>query len=393
MRIGLMGLDFGSGNLGCGALSYSFLNILSTLSEQMSTKIDVIVFTQEHCQISEKAVDSLNSLEIVEFHLKKPKSMTLLVKSMRECSYIIDFTAGDSFSDIYGKNRFMKNCFIKILAENSTPQYILGPQTIGPFYSDIARKLGKIILEKAACVYARDNISAKYVLDISQKISNTAIDVAFALPYQKTVPFHSVDGKKHIGLNISALLWNGGYTGNNQFSLRTDYKAYSLKLAEWLDKNGYIVHLISHVQCPEFPVEDDHSACEALRNINNANYILSPYFASPMDAKNYISRLDCLVGARMHATIAALSSETAVIPFAYSRKFNGLFHTLNYTYVIDGTELSTEEALTQTQEFILQEILLREKAIEANAFAQEKLEQFKGSLASNFLGEAKNGCN
>lgn len=393
MNIGLMGLDFGSENLGCGALSYSFLNVLASISEQMNINIDVYVFTQEPCHISEEVTSSLNSVRIIDFHLKKLKTMTNLVKRMCECSYIFDFTAGDSFSDIYGMSRFMKNCFVKYLAVNSTKNYILGPQTIGPFYSALARKIGKDILDKASCIYARDDLSAKYVTEISQKIPEIAIDVAFALPYQDSAPFHSVDGKQHIGLNISALLWNGGYTGKNQFSLNVDYKKYCIKLSEWLDENGYIVHLISHVQCPNFAVEDDRRACEDLQQINNTNYVLSPFFASPMEAKSYISRLDCLVGARMHSTIAALSSGTTVIPFAYSRKFNGLFQTLNYPYVIDGTVLSTEDALAKTKEYILGNDLLSAKAIEANDFAQEKLARFKSSIMNTFLGETENGRN
>ena len=28
----------------------------------------------------------------------------------------------------------------------------------------------------------------------------------------------------HVGLNVSALLWNGGYTNNHQFGLTVDYK-------------------------------------------------------------------------------------------------------------------------------------------------------------------------
>ena len=30
----------------------------------------------------------------------------------------------------------------------------------------------------------------------------------------------------NIGINVSGLLWNGGYTRNNQFGLKFNYKAY-----------------------------------------------------------------------------------------------------------------------------------------------------------------------
>ena len=49
----------------------------------------------------------------------------------------------------------------------------------------------------------------------------------------------------------------------------------------------------------------------------------------------------------MHACIAALSAGVAVMPVAYSRKFNGLFTSLNYSHYVDAKRESTEEALAK----------------------------------------------
>jgi polysaccharide pyruvyl transferase WcaK-like protein len=57
-------------------------------------------------------------------------------------------------------------------------------------------------------------------------------------------------------------------------------------------------------------------------------------FKSPQEAKSYISGLDFLVAGRMHACIAAFSTGTPVVPIAYSRKFTGLFGTLDYPWLI-----------------------------------------------------------
>jgi len=53
--------------------------------------------------------------------------------------------------------------------------------------------------------------------------------------------------------------------------------------------------------------------------------------------------MDLFIGARMHSTIAAFSSGVPVIPIAYSRKFNGLYDTLQYPYYIDAKSNITEE--------------------------------------------------
>ena len=63
--------------------------------------------------------------------------------------------------------------------------------------------------------------------------------------------------------------------------------------------------------------DNDKLAVDALHEIF-PNTIVAPYFATPMEAKSYISGMDLFIGARMHATIAAISAGVPVIPFSYS---------------------------------------------------------------------------
>ena len=62
--------------------------------------------------------------------------------------------------------------------------------------------------------------------------------------------------------------------------------------------------------------------------------------------------MDVLIGARMHATIAAFSTYVATIPFSYSRKFEGLYDSVEYDYVIHACSQTTEEAIGTTFEYI-----------------------------------------
>ena len=71
-----------------------------------------------------------------------------------------------------------------------------------------------------------------------------------------------------------------------------------------------------------------------------------------MEAKRYMSEMDVFSGARMHATIGAFSMKVPTIPFSYSPKFEGLFNSLEYDYVIHGKTMSTKEAVDKTIEFI-----------------------------------------
>ncbi len=67
----------------------------------------------------------------------------------------------------------------------------------------------------------RDRQSRDFVKRLlPNKAVSEIIDVAFFMPYKKK-EFNS--DSIHVGLNVSALLWYGGYTRNNQFGLKVDY--------------------------------------------------------------------------------------------------------------------------------------------------------------------------
>lgn len=378
MKIGLCGLEFGSKNLGCGALSFAFLSILKKIENKISENFDIYVITQENYD-GDLSKHGFINVKFIEYHLKNLESLSQLNNILKKCDFVFDFTAGDSFSDIYGMERFIKTALIKTMVAKKT-KLILGPQTYGPFESKISQIWGKRIIQKAYKVFARDNASKKFAEKLSNRQIDEVIDVAFALPYEKKEKFSLENDSVNVGINVSGLLWNGGYTGKNQFSLTVNYQECCLEIIKWLLNMGYVVHLIGHVNPENFPAENDLAVCENLNSIFENRCIVAPRFPTPMEAKSYISRLDCLIGARMHATIAALSSGCAVIPFAYSRKFNGLYSSLNYPYVIDGKCLTTDDAIRNIKTYVESLSTIEHRAIDSNKIAKLKIIEFEKNL-------------
>ena len=129
MTIGLWGLIFNSGNLGCSALSFSFLRILN---RAVTNKIRAYVFFQG--QDFDASNLSSDNIEIISaaYNPRSVVSIRCLINRIKECDMSYDFTAGDSFSDIYGLKRFVKSCLFKMLAIKYSKMFILGPQTYGP---------------------------------------------------------------------------------------------------------------------------------------------------------------------------------------------------------------------------------------------------------------------
>ena len=254
----------------------------------------------------------------------------------RHADFILDIGQGDSFADIYGKRRFDWIYSQYRLGMQYRKPYCILPQTIGPFRDPKIREQARKGMEYASCVMVRDRQSRDFVREmLPGKEVAEIIDVAFFMPYtRKEFDRNFV----HVGLNVSALLWHGGYTGDNQFGLKADYPSLVRSVMDhFLKQEDVKVHLIPHVVGGERHIENDYAVSyDLFEEYGHPNLILSPLFLDPIAAKNYIAGMDFFMGARMHSTIAAFSSGVPVFPMAYSRKFNGLFaDTLQYPHMAD----------------------------------------------------------
>jgi polysaccharide pyruvyl transferase WcaK-like protein len=365
-------------NKGCEALAYSFAAELIDQMKELNRDLELsaIVFQRE-TRINLPGMNQ--KVECLAIRMKSPKFWTKCWRLMKESDVIIDFTMGDSFTDIYGIKRFLSTTMMKQFAIWSKKVFILGPQTFGPFQKKLSRWWAKRILNHTQYIFTRDVLSQEYVKKICGKDIVLTTDVAFSLPYSELKK--SNDDYIHIGFNPSALLWAGGYNGKNQFGLSVDYQEYCNKLIETLSKNRrYKLHLIPHVwgECME-NLENDLSTCNHLKETYPETVVVNNMNTS-MDVKSYISSMDIFIGARMHATIAAFSSGVATIPFSYSRKFEGLYKSLNYPYVVSARVKTTQDAINETIEWIEQYQKLKVQVDKSLNIVHKKQEMFHFEL-------------
>ena len=372
MKIGLFGFTTDHENMGCQALTCSFIAILNEL---IDNNLELIVFGGGNGLGVIPDLFPNIKFEYCEALLKKP----IFIKKLLECEIVFDETFGDGFSDIYfGKDEY-KDIAKKIIAEVFSKKFVLTPQTYGPFKDKKMEKIAGRVIRKANIVFSRDTISANYAKKISGRDVVTVTDLAFCLPY-------TVDLKNSntIGFNVSGLLWQGGFAKNsNQFGLSIDYQSYCRQIISMLSDMGYCVHLIPHVTRTINPTrtipDGDYPACIALHK-EFPNTVLAPCFETPVEEKNYIATMEIFIGARMHSTIGAFSSDVVTIPVAYSRKFQGLFESLKYKYFVDGKNLSTEEAVHKTIEYVLRKKELKSVQNESMKIVNEQLTIFKENL-------------
>jgi polysaccharide pyruvyl transferase WcaK-like protein len=136
------------------------------------------------------------------------------------------------------------------------------------------------------------------------------------------------DAPLAIGLNVSGLLYMGGYTRDNMFGLRSNYR-------DTID--GVVSALLTHTPATivivphTFGAEMENEASAALLESTKDAYpgrvvrLKSPLRAA--EVKWLIGRTHFFVGSRMHACIGALSQCVPTVGLGYSDKFLGVFES------------------------------------------------------------------
>ena len=379
-KFGILGFDFESPNKGCEALTYSFINMLK---DCFGNDLTIVNYSYGGLGAFPKQYPEIK-FEIRRPKIKDPLDWKKIKKEMSTLDMIFDVTFGDGFSDIYGKMWNVTTDMLKELAIRSGKPLILLPQTYGPYKSPFLRMWAEHIVNKSYAAYSRDTASAAEMNSKCGGKVKVLTDMAFALPYDRGL-YQIDDTKTNIGINVSALLWDSDYAKDNKFHLMVDYRSYiSSLIKNLLGDDTYAIHLIPHVIAKKDynAAENDVRPCAELKKefLNDERVVCAPAFENPIEAKSYIANMDVFIGARMHATIGALSAGVATIPFAYSKKFKTMFGNLHYDYTIEARELDTQAALEQTQAYIREYKTLAEAAKSASRITKEKIGLLKEDI-------------
>lgn len=307
-----------------------------------------------------------------------------LADMARRCHLVLDIAGGDSFTDIYGARRFVFQALSKAIVLSTGTPLVLAPQTVGPFEGRLQCRIAAGIMRRCRAVVARDRISGDFVRALDPRIRLLeATDVAFGLDYERRP--HSGDGKIRVGINVSGLLFAGGYRRGNDFGLKVDYPHLMRALvARFAARPGCEVTLFSHVVVPrrfENVAEDDHRVAAALAAEFPA-VRLAPSYGSPQETKAHVATMDFFCGSRMHACVAAFSAGVPTVPIAYSRKFAGLFGTLGYDLVVDP-RTEDEETILRTIEMAFERrSALAAEVAAANREARRRLDVYRDLVRS-----------
>lgn len=402
LNVCLLGASLDTGNMGVSALSVSLMNLISDINP--AAEISLLVPNKKIHEKQVQLTNGIKTINIINYRLS-PRSkfsehilgiyiLALLYKIipsktlqkgiinknpfLREIynsDFIGDIYSGDSFSDIYGLARFVYSILPRQIVILLKKKYALLPQTYGPYKSWLSKQLARCVLQNAEHIISRDNDSLTLVEQILKRKKNKphlshCPDVAFMLntTIPQKMPIDNLDelrkGGRLIGINISGLLYNGGYTKNNMFNLKFEYKDFIKNLLNrLLAVTDVKIILVPHT----FPnqeqdsVENDYFACrkvyETLIKEYQKRVFVIPAKYDQSELKWIISHCSFFIGSRMHSCIAALSQNIPTIGIAYSKKFTGVFSSVGAEkLVINGRTAEMDASI----DYILQSYSERE---------------------------------
>lgn len=383
----MMGATFGTDNMGVSALTAG--SIEASLHRWPDAKTILLDYEKTPLHFQYNSTNGPVKVKLVNMRFSKklsvnhiavlillaiisklvPSGLRRLILSSNRCldeiriaDFAVSISGGDSFSDIYGLRRLFYVSLPQILVQLMGKKLVFLPQTLGPFNSLLSRALARSILNRAALIYSRDYTGQKEMQDflggcVDPDRLRFCYDVGFVVnPIRKEEMdldgFEKTDRHSFlVGLNVSGLLWMGGYTQSNQFGLKIDYRLLVEKLI------GHLIHekdatvlLIPHVFGQARNSESDQTVCETLyRDLKfkfGDRIFLARGRYDQSEVKYIIGLCDFFIGSRMHACIAALSQHIPTVPVAYSRKFIGVMETIGVeSYVADPRAMDEREIL------------------------------------------------
>jgi polysaccharide pyruvyl transferase WcaK-like protein len=289
--------------------------------------------------------------------IKGPATRNPWLRCLLDAEFIGEIRGGDSFSDIYGLRRFVLGCLPLASVAILRRPYVMLPQTYGPFRSRAARTLAAMLLRRAVVILTRDRHCESIVRDLCGRTPTFCPDVAFTLeparPARLEIEpegFRFDQRELVVGLNVSGLLYMGGYTGENMFGLRGGYRELVNKLLESIltDTTARVL-LVPHV----FGSEQEEEACGAILQAARARHpgrvfaVMNPL--TEREVKWVIGQTDFFIGSRMHACIAALSQGVPAVGLAYSDKFLGVFESVGAgEAIVDLREADSDYVISRT---------------------------------------------
>jgi colanic acid/amylovoran biosynthesis protein WcaK/AmsJ len=300
-------------------------------------------------------------------------------------NYSLDYTKGPLWLT---KGPVVCTELDELAVSRGKPLVIWG-SSVGPFSRSPSFERYMIDHLRQVHIFARETATVQYLAGqgLTDNVHRVA-DPAFLMPPQKpSEPIEILEGS--IGLNLSPLMARFATGGDLE-----RWKDLSAEIINRLiEKTARPLVLIPHVVGGLG--NDDHRFLEAVltRSIDKPDQVtlIAPTFNAPQ-TKWIISQMAVFAGARMHSTIAALSSCVPTLSFSYSMKSKGVNQDVygHTNYCVTPDQL-TPEIVTQKIDELLQNQAAVRTQLQQQIETVKQLAMKSGQLLKTLLESSSTG--
>lgn len=286
------------------------------------------------------------------------------LREVRRADMVVDLS-GDMLTEDYGFLIGFSHFVPLIQARYLRTPYVICAQSIGPFKR--LRPIARWILRGAAAITIREDVTRERVAGLGLDMETTA-DVAFLLePDVKAADAilrrHGIaKADRLVGVSVSPIL-------SKRFESANPGQSFAQTIARVLDTSlkgtSSTVVFIPHVTGP-FPRHDDRIIARQVAEHLKTPHALVEDDVPPAVLKGLVSRMDIVLGARMHANMAALSQGVPLLALSYSHKTAGIMTLFGQEDAMVDGKAMTEQGLIDGIRRISKERAARAKAIRAH---------------------------
>lgn len=297
------------------------------------------------------------------------------VEKLKTCDLVLSL-GGDNYSDDYGLPIFFWD--LALLARKQHKPFVIWGASVGPFGNGLSLKLARKALQSVSLITARENATVDYLKSIGANVRVARVyDSAFILP-KKQIVMPAFNRKAPVvGFNISPIYYK--YCGNN-----ADYIANTVQL--FLDhvKKNFNIVLVPHVMQNNIYNND---ATYMSQFVGEHVVMANPEYDS-QELKGIISCCDYFIGARTHATIAAISSGVPTLLLGYSLKAKGINNDFfnNEDLYLSSTEFRFDSLVAKFGNLVRKEDecrqILKSKSADAAAKSRQAVDALSQLLTA-----------
>ncbi len=272
---------------------------------------------------------------------------------------VVDLS-GDMLTEDYGLHVAYSHYLPLLLAWAIGVPYMICAQSIGKF--KFSRWLALLLLNHAAKVTVREPVTDDYLREIGFSGHSLTADLAIGMepaPPGRVASIIAEEGlpfsKSCLGVSMSSLL-DSHYSRLNDRSRKISFESLlSQTLDDVSERRGLTPVFFSHVTGPSKSKDDRLISRKIADNMQTHCHVIQGDYR-PEELKGLIGKCKCFVGARMHANIAALSSNVPVVALSYSQKAPGIMKMYGMEQLLCPASSLSKDVLIQKIDLLLDDL-------------------------------------